>query len=172
MHYMERPIAQIANLLYQINRDPKQSKPRTLNDWCMYAPPRDDRPNKDVVATFVDLGNSHKLPHWLTSDELMAEMQSDLLGQVTTPRMILGDRVALLCPTVDSAGIAAQFVILEDGNADETAIVHDVDTGEEYEIKIEQAAGCFLTGSDAYFIRSDQKEAEAEEKPIEQPKTI
>jgi hypothetical protein len=160
LHRNERPIAQLTNLLYNVNRDPNKSKPRSLIDWCLYAPPKDDGPTLNSAIAFTQLASTGRIPQDWMSAELMDEM-AEVCGklglgdieQKTVPeiRALVSDRILLLCSTVSSGGIAAEYAIVEEGESGASVVVRDVDSGAEYTIVVDQDQPMYLNGSDAYF---------------------
>jgi hypothetical protein len=153
LHLEERPIAQLTNLLYSVNRDPKNSKPRSLDDWCLYGKPKDDRATPNTAAVFIALASEGKLPDWLMTQELMEEMQeASKLGTGTFSgiRLLVSDRAALFCAKVQDTGASCEYAVLNEG-PNEAVTVRDVDSGEVYSILPGHDVSIALTGSDAFF---------------------
>ena len=159
LHHQERPIAQLANLLYSVNRDPNKSRPRTLNDWCLYAPPKEDGPTMNAAIAFTQLASAGRLPQDLLTSELMEEM-ADKVGKMSMDdiaaksvagiRCLFSDRLTLFACKVGS-GIEAEYAILEEGEMGEVVTLRDLDSEDVYRVSIEQEQGAYLNGTDAWF---------------------
>ena len=159
LHREERPIAQLTNLLYNVNRDPNKSKPRTLNDWCLYAPPKEDGPTLNAAIAFTQLASNGRLPQDLLTAELMEEMAEkigsmslDDVASKSVPgiRCLFSDRLTLFACKV-GYGVEAEYAILEEGESGEVVTLRDLDSDDVYRVSIEQEEGVYLNGSDAWF---------------------
>jgi hypothetical protein len=126
----EMPVAQLAALMANINRDPKKGKPFSLQDFQLFASEERDkrRFSAEVAAVALSLRHEDKCPSLLIScwNEVLASA-----GEGTRMPSIRAlhsddDAVWVLAPTWESTGLRGGLVLVR-GRFSGPVLLRDVD---------------------------------------------
>lgn len=105
MHDYELPIANLACLTANINRDTKrQRKPYQLKDFCFFQlDSGDNAPDFAPAAAYMALQKSGKLPTWALF--VYSDMRHGDPQAATSPLAAIGDGVVVLSPIEKNGGL-------------------------------------------------------------------
>lgn len=155
----ELPVAQLAALLANINRDPKKGKPFSLQDFTLFAEERKDEGmlSPEVAALALELRHEDKAPPLLITcwPQVLASVKDG--AKVPKPRALRSDddAVWVLAPKWEGANVRGGLVLVR-GRISGTITVRDLDKPLlSYNLKLPERpgfgwieAGCLLVAAE------------------------
>jgi hypothetical protein len=124
------PVAQLAALLANINRDPKKGKPFTLQDFQLFA--RDQQAERrlspEVTAVALALKHEDRCPPLLVScwNEVLASAEEGTRMPSVRALRSDDDAVWVLAPTWEATGVRGGLVLVR-GQISGTISLRDLD---------------------------------------------
>lgn len=155
----ELPVAQLAALLANINRDPKKGKPFSLQDFTLFAEASKDHGvlSPEVAAVALELRHEEKAPPLLITcwPQVLASVKDG--AKVPRPRALRSDddAVWVLAPRWEGANVRGGLVLVR-GRISGTITVRDLDKPLlNYNLKLPERpgfgwieAGCLLVAAE------------------------
>ena len=155
----EMPVAQLAALLANVNRDPKKGKPFTLQDFTLFAERSKDQGvfSAEVAAVALELRHEEKAPPLLIScwPQVLESIKDGT--KVPTPRALRSDddAVWILAPSWEGSNVRGGLVLVK-GRISGTIVVRDLDKPLlSYTLKLPERpgfgwmeAGCLLVAAE------------------------
>ena len=126
----EMPVAQLAALLANVNRDPKKGKPFTLQDFTLFAERTKDQGSlsAEVAAVALELRHDEKAPPLLIScwPQVLESLKDGT--KVPTPRALRSDddAVWILAPSWEGTNVRGGLVLVK-GRISGTLVLRDLD---------------------------------------------
>lgn len=126
----ELPIASLASLTANINRDPDKGKPFTPRDFCLFAKPEaTDAPlSPEVAAVALDLRHKDIAPPLLLS--VWPQILESVKEGIATPKLRAlrsdDEAVWVLAPTWEKRSLRAGLVMVR-GRTSGPTVLRDVD---------------------------------------------
>jgi hypothetical protein len=126
----ELPVAQLAALLANVNRDPKKGKPFSLNDFTLFAEERkeDGVLSPEVAAVALELRHEDKAPPLLITcwPQVLASVKDGT--KVPTQRALRSDddAVWVLAPSWEGSNVRGGLVLVR-GRISGTVVLRDLD---------------------------------------------
>lgn len=126
----EMPVAQLAALLANINRDPKKGKPFSLQDFQLFAQEQraERRLSAEVAAVALALMHEDKAPPLLVScwNEVLASANDGTRMPEVRALHSDDDAVWVLAPTWEATGVRGGLVLVK-GRISGTVLLRDLD---------------------------------------------
>lgn len=126
----ELPVAQLAALLANVNRDPKKGKPFSLQDFTLFASEQkaERRLSAEVAAVALALKHDDKAPPLLVScwSEVLASAHDGTRMPAVRALHSDDDAVWVLAPVWEAAGIRGGLVLVK-GRISGTILLRDLD---------------------------------------------
>ena len=155
----ELPVAQLAALLANVNRDPKKGKPFSLNDFTLFAERSKDQGSlsAEVAAVALELRHEELAPPLLIScwPQVLESIKEGT--KVPTPRALRSDDQAIwiLAPSWEGSNVRGGLVLVK-GRISGTITVRDLDKPLlSYNLKLPERpgfgwmeAGCLLVAAE------------------------
>lgn len=155
----ELPVAQLAALLANVNRDPKKGKPFSLQDFTLFASERSDDSvlSPEVAAIALELRHEDKAPPLLIAcwPQVLASVKEGT--KVPTPRALCSadDAVWVLAPKWEGANVRGGLVLVR-GQICGNTVLRDLDRPLlSYTVKLPERpgfgwmeAGCLLVSAE------------------------
>ena len=155
----ELPVAQLAALLANVNRDPKKGKPFSLNDFTLFGDERKDDSvlTPEVAAVALELRHEEQAPPLLITcwPQVLASVKDGT--KVPSPRALRSDDQAVwvLAPKWEGANVRGGLVLVK-GQISGTIVLRDLDKPLlSYTVKLPERpgfgwmeAGCLLVAQE------------------------
>lgn len=126
----EMPVAQLAALLANVNRDPKKGKPFSLQDFQLFAGEQkaERRLSAEVAAVALALKHEDKAPPLLVSvwNEVLSSAADGTRMPAVRALHSDDDAVWILAPTWEATGIRGGLVLVR-GQISGTRTLRDLD---------------------------------------------
>jgi len=130
MQLQELPVAQLAALLANVNRDPKKGKPFSLQDFTLFAEERKDNSvlSPEVAAVALELRHEDKAPPLLITcwTQVLASIKDGT--KVPSQRALHSDdgNVWVLAPKWEGSNVRGGLVLVR-GRISGTVVLRDLD---------------------------------------------
>ena len=155
----ELPVAQLAALLANVNRDPKKGKPFSLQDFTLFAEDRKDDSvlSPEVAAVALELRHEDKAPPLLITcwPQVLASVKDGT--KLPSPRALHSDDQAVwvLAPKWEGTNVRGGLVLVK-GRISGTIVLRDLDKPLlSYNLKLPERsgfgwmeAGCLLVSAE------------------------
>ena len=138
LHEEELPVANLASLMANINRDAKKvKKPYGVIDFCFYA--SDDsanRPDDGPKNAYMALLDQKKLPRWALF--VFADMKSGNAKAAPAPAAAVGEHVVLLAPQRRNGGLEGLLMATSEAYGQHVEVEMD---GESFTVAVPDFEG-------------------------------
>lgn len=125
LHEHELPVANLAALMANINRDAKRvKKPYTTIDFCFWASKEDqNRPDEAPAAAYMAMAKAGVLPRWALF--IYQDMKHGNAAAAVDPCAAVGEHVLLLAPQMRNGGLEGLLIATNEASNQHVEIIFE-----------------------------------------------